>query len=187
MQSNAKTKVSRTVWWEEVNIGFLNKIKEIYGEEVQVSFRSDDDLQEGNVTYPRILVTNLYEQFDRSRLDTRDSIVVESTETTISTEKPALPYVLKIQFDLITTYLTDMNRISLLWSANFLDWDNLDVLDSSGTPRNVPIKNVFQTKSEEETEDGQRLFKRTLIYEVRVEIDETEVITGIRPHLGLQI
>lgn len=186
MQSETN-QFSRTVWWEEVNKGFIDKLTKIYGDSVQIDFRTDDDLQEAEgVSYPRILISNLDEQFDRIRYDDKP-VVVSSDETTVSIEESAKPYNLTIQFDLVTTYITDMNKLTMLWNNNFLDWDNLDVVDTGGTPRSVAIKNIYKTSSKETTEDGQRLFRRTYLYLVKVEIDEAEVITKLTPYKGLQI
>lgn len=179
-------KNSRTVWWDEVNKGLYKELKALYGEDVQIAFRSDDDLQAKEpIKYPRILITNLDEKFDRSRYSS-SPVEVRSDDTTVTLEDPAKPFNLNFQVDLVSTSITEMNRLTLLWNGHFLDYHNLDVVDQEGTPRNVSMKNVYQTKSDSKSKDGERLFRRVYIYQVKVEIDEVVQNTFLRPFKGLE-
>lgn len=177
---------SRTVWWDEVNQGLFKIIKQIYGNSLQVSFRSDDDIQAKTpITYPRILITNLEEKFDRKRYSPFP-VEVRSDDTTVTMEESAKPFNLTFQIDLISSTITEMNRITMLWNNHFIDFNNLEVVDQEGTTRSVYMKNVYQTKSDSKSQNGERLFKRTYIYEVRVEIDEVVEYNSTRPYKGLE-
>lgn len=177
---------SRTVWWDEVNHGLIKEIKQIYGETVQVAFRSDDDVQAKiPIQYPRILITNLEEKFDRKRYSPFP-VEVRSDDTTVTLEESAKPFNLTFQIDLVSKTIMEMNRLSMIWNNHFIDFNNLDVVDQEGTTRSVYMKNVYQTKADSRSQNGERLFRKIYIYEVRVEIDEVKEYTSNRPHKGLE-
>lgn len=174
--------ISRSVWYEQVDVALITKIHQILGEDFQVDFRSEDDYieYEKPIKYPRILITHLGENFERYRYSEEEQ-TYKIDATKVYKETSAKPYKLKYQLELQTSYILDMNSITLKLCDFFIDWFNLDVIDTSGTPRSIPVKRVIETSAEEKTSDEQRIFKRIYQYDFKVEIDEAQIKEYLRP------
>lgn len=165
--------MNTTVWYEQVDIGLINLINEAFNSRVPIRFRSEDDFVE--LSYPCILITHLWESFDRYRYDDRLVNIGLDENNNVVREKSAKPYTLNYQVELLTTSITDMNELTVIWNDTFIDFNNLDVEDVSGNKRNCFMKLKNKTSSSEGSSDENRIFKRIYTYEIKVEID-----TGIK-------
>ena len=160
--------MNTTVWYEQVDIGLINLINSTFDNEIPIRFRSEDDFVE--LSYPCIVITHLWETFDRYRYEDRD-INMGLKGTDVVLEKSARPYTLTYQIELLSTSIMDMNDMTFKWSDTFMDFNNLDVEDMSGNKRNCFRESRGGVSSTEGSKDEQRVFKRIYTYDIKVEVD----------------
>lgn len=183
---------SETVWFEEVDRGLLNLLKEIQVpiegvlSPVYVDIKKSDEDFKVDI-YPSISIYASTYSFDKSRESTlKEEITEIDAENNIGKlEEVPKPFKFTYKVTLWSKLQSQMNYMSRMLNAKIGHFHNLEVNDVSNTPTTVfmELKNPVY-KSDILTEN-ERTFQQVYTYEVWVNIDErmqTDVqITGESP------
>lgn len=175
--------MSANVWFEEVDRGLLNeirntvKIRDMHGvliplEDNQLIVRKpEEDFKIEQ--YPCVSIYNLSEKFDPRRYNSRSVVVSRDYETKQATlEEPAVPFNLLYQIDFWAEYQEDMNFMTRQWLMKHFRQFNLDVVDDGGVKRSCNcIKNENPKKSDLIL-NKERLFHTIFSYYIWVELDD---------------
>lgn len=170
---------SESVWYEEVDRGLKQLVKNVLGD-IPVVFTPDrKDNVDGvsnpykRPSYPYIRIQHLGEAFDPKRYSREDVVIAtdpSNREATLS--KSAKPYNLNYQFEIITNKQGDSNDLTRLWNFEVIDKHNLDVLDKSGNKRNCFMTRTVATSVTEGDQYDDKIFRNIYKYKIRVELDE---------------
>jgi hypothetical protein len=131
----------------------------------------DVDLTDYENKYPVATLTKLYVRDNVYRQGDGTPIVVENTDTTITTEEQAKPFELFYQIDFWTKNQKDMDEITMKWLINFDRDFVLTVKDLSGAERKCLALRKDQLKQNDFV--GERPTYHTFTtYKISVSLDE---------------
>lgn len=170
---------SESVWYEEVDRGLKQLIKNVLGN-IPVVFSPDRKASVDNVSnpykrpsYPYVRIQHIGEAFDPTRYNRQDEVVStnpSNKEATLS--KSAKPYNLSYQLEIVSNKQGESNDLTRLWNFEVIDKYNLDVLDKSGNPRNCFMTRTVATTITEGDQYDDKIFRNIYKYKIRVELDE---------------
>lgn len=174
--------MSANVWFEEVNIGLLQEIKDTIrvkdpnGVLVELSDKAlivrkpEEDFK--LEVFPCVSIYNLTYKHDPQRYNPAPVVVAEDVESSVITlEDPAVPFNLDYQIDFWSEYEEDMDCMTRTWLMKHFRQFNLKVTDDGGVERtcNSLIKGSV-TKSDLVL-NGKRLFHSVIKLLIWVELD----------------
>lgn len=183
---------SETVWFEEVDRGLLELLREIQVpvkgvlSPVYVDIKKSDEDFKVDV-YPSISIYASTYSFDKSRESTLHEEITEiDTENNIGKlEEVPKPFKFTYKITLWSKLQTQMNYMSRMLNAKVGHFHNLKVNDVSGNPTTVFMELRNPIGKSDILIDNERTFQQVYTYEVWVSIDEriqTDVqITGEAP------
>lgn len=170
---------SESVWYEEVDRGLKQLIKNVLGD-IPVVFSPDRKASVDSVSnpykrpsYPYVRIQHTGESFDPIRYNRQDEVVstnLANKKATLS--KSAKPYNLNYQLEIISNKQGESNDLTRLWNFEVIDKYNLDVLDKSGNPRNCFMTRTVATTITEGDQYDDKIFRNIYKYKIRVELDE---------------
>lgn len=166
--------MSNTVWYEQVDIALIKLIHKVFGEDMKVRFRGEDDFTDNSLPY--VAIQHLGETFDLFRYDS-NPVRLRDEEGYTVLEESAKPYTLHYQLTLTTDKITQMNYMSMLWNNEVTDYYNLDVVDMGGTTRSCYMRLEGRPIQQSEGLNEDRMFSSTYSYKIWVEIDESKSYT----------
>ena len=174
--------MSANVWFEQVDIGLLNEIKNTVRvknskgvlvplEDKALIVRKPEEDFKFEV-FPCVSIYNTNSKFDAVRYSP-DPIVVERnlTESTATMEDTAVPYELFYQIDFWAQYQEDMNQMTMSWLAKHFRQFNLTVTDDGGTVRSCNCLISGQPTKSDLVLNKERLFHSIISYRIWVELD----------------
>ena len=181
--------MSESVWFKQVELGLVEELKKYvkyYDENgakkpinrVMVRKPDEDFLditgKDSDVELPCISIANTMSIPDRERLDSNSNlpVVVAYHGTTETVEDRAKPYKLYYQIDFWAGYEEDIDTMTLTWLASHPKFFDLAVVDNGGTPRKCYTTQNGIMQRSDSVVGSNRLFRATINYCIRVEIDE---------------
>lgn len=181
--------MSESVWFKQVELGLVEELRKYvkyYDENgakkpinrVMVRKPDEDFLdltgKDSDVELPCISIANTMSVMDRERLDSNSNlpVVVAYHGTTATVEDRAKPYKLYYQIDFWAGYEEDIDTMTLTWLASHQKFFDLSVVDNGGTPRKCYTTQNGVMQRSDSVVGSNRLFRATINYCIRVEIDE---------------
>lgn len=175
--------MSANVWFEEVNRGLINEIKNtirikdpngvlVALEDKAIIIRKPEEDFKFE-TFPCVSIYNKTYEFDPIRYNPNPIKVGEIIEENIAImEESATPFNLNYQIDFWSKYQTDMDTMTRTWLKKHFRQFNLKVVDDGGTERscNCLIKGSV-TKSDLVL-NKERLYHSIINYQIWVELDD---------------
>lgn len=181
--------MSESVWLRQVEEGLMAEIRKYVkytndaGKRVPINRvmvrKPDQDFldltgKDKDIKLPCVSITHTMTSFDKKRVDSSSNfpVIVSRHGKSALVEDRAKPYRLFYQLDFWGEYADDIDQMTLSWLANHTRWFNLPVVDSGGTKRDC-YATVSGTLTRADSVVGkERLFRATINYCIRVEIDE---------------
>ena len=181
--------MSESVWFRQVEAGLVDEIRKYVryydesGNKLPVNRvmvrKPDDDFldltgKDKDIDLPCITIANTMSSYDKERIDSNSYIpvVIAYHGTTATVEDKAKPFKLYYQMDFWAEYEEDIDTMTLTWLANHHKFFDLDVVDNGGTPRKCYTTQNGVMQRTDSVVGSERLFRATIIYCIRVEIDE---------------
>lgn len=181
--------MSESVWFKQVELGLVGELRKYvkyYDESgikkpinrVMVRKPDEDFLdltgEDSDVELPCISIANTMSLSDRERINSNSNfpVVVSYHGTTATVEDRAKPYKLYYQIDFWAEYEEDIDTMTLTWLASHSKFFNLSVVDNGGTPRKCYTTQKGAMQRSDSVVGSNRLFRATINYCIRVEIDE---------------
>lgn len=174
--------MSANVWFEQVDIGLLNEIKNTVRvknskgvlvplEDKALIVRKPEEDFKFEV-FPCASIYNTNSKFDPVRYSPDPTVVSRDTDTRIAiVEDTAIPYELFYQIDFWTQYQEDMNQMTMSWLARHFRQFNLTVTDDGGTVRSCNCLISGQPRKSDLVLNKERLFHTIISYRIWVELD----------------
>lgn len=175
--------MSANVWFEEVNIGLLNEIKNTVRikdangvlvelpDEALVVRKPEEDFK--FETFPCISIYNRNYRYDPLRYNPSPVIVGQDEEKAeVTLEEPAIPFRLEYQIDFWSKYQTDMDTMTRTWLMSHFRQFNLSVVDDGGTERTCNCLSKGSIIKSDLVMNKERLFHSIANIQIWVELDE---------------
>lgn len=192
--------MSANVWFEEVNTGLLNelrntvKIKDANG--LLVSLKDDSFMVRKPEedfkleSYPCVSIYNLDYKHDPFRYNPSPVVVAQDIENSVVTlEESAVPFNLFYQIDFWAEYQTDMDCMTMTWLKKHFRQFNLVVVDDGGTERTCNCLMKGSVVKSDLVLNGERLYHSLIKLLIWVELDDeiryNKPIAGNR-NIGVQ-
>lgn len=175
--------MSANVWFEEVNTGLLNEIRNtvrienangvlVALEDKALVVRKPEEEFNFEV-FPCISIYNLSYRHDPLRYDPTPVKVGEDfVNNLVTLEDPAVPFNLSYQIDLWSKYQEDMDCMTKTWLIKHFRQFNLRVVDDGGTERNCNCLMQGSVVKSDLILKGERLFHSIIKLLIWVELDD---------------
>ena len=175
--------MSANVWFEEVNIGLINEIKNtvrvrnangvlVALEDNQIIIRKPEEDFKLEV-FPCVSIYNLSYGHDPIRYNPSPVIVGDDKEkNALIMEESATPFNLLYQLDFWSRYQTDMDCMTKKWLMKHFRQFNLSVIDDGGTERSCNCLIQGKATKSDLVLEGERLFHTIIKYLIWVELDD---------------
>lgn len=186
--------MSANVWFEEVNIGLINEIKNTVrikdsngvlvalDDKAIVVRKPEEDFK--FETFPCVSIYNKDYRFDPIRYNPSPIKVGEIVEENIAImEDSATPFNLSYQIDFWSKYQSDMDTMTRTWLLKHFRQFNLKVVDDGGTERTCNCLINGGVVKSDLVLGGERLFHSIINYHIWVELDEE---TRYNKYMGSQ-
>ena len=174
--------MSANVWFEEVNIGLINEIKNtvriknatgklvaLEDNAIMVRKPEEDFKLE---TFPCVSIYNISYDFDPLRYNPSPVVVVKDMENYFATlEDSAVPFNLSYQLDFWSKYQTDMDCMTRTWLNSHFHQFNLKVVDDGGTERTCNCLAQGSVIKSDLVSEGERLYHSIIKLLIWVELD----------------
>lgn len=174
--------MSANVWFEEVNIGLLNEIKNtvrvkdangdlvVLPDESIIVRKPEDEFK--FETFPCVSVYNRFYRHDPLRYNPSPVVVGRDEENALVTlEDPAIPFNLDYQIDFWSKYQEDMDTMIRTWLVSHFRQFNLNVVDDGGTERTCNCLAKGNVIKSDLVKGGERLFHSIINIQIWVELD----------------
>lgn len=175
--------MSANVWFEEVNTGLINEIKNtirikhtngvlipLSGEAVIIRKPEEEFKPE---IFPCVSIYNLSYKHDPKRYNPAPVKVGEDLENKIVVlEDPAIPFNLTYQIDFWSKYQTDMDYMTRTWLTKHFRQFNMKVIDDGGVERTCNCLTKGSVVKSDLVLNGERLFHSIIKLQIWVELDE---------------
>lgn len=175
--------MSANVWFEEVNIGLFNeikntvKVKDVNGvlvalEDDSIIIRKpEEDFKLEK--FPCVSIYNVSYGHDPIRYNPSPVIIGEDNENNLLLlEDPATPFNLTYQLDFWSRYQTEMDSMTRTWLIKHFRQFNLKVVDDGGTERTCNCLIQGKVTKSDLVLEGERLFHTIIKYLIWVELDD---------------
>ena len=175
--------MSANVWFEEVNIGLLNEIKDtvrvknsngvlVALEDKAIVIRKPEEDFKFEV-FPCVSIYNLSYGHDKLRYNSAPVKVGEDLENKIVIlEDPAIPFNLNYQIDFWSKYQTDMDCMTRTWLMKHFRQFNLKVTDDGGVERSCNCITQGSIVKSDLVLNKDRLFHSLIKLQIWVELDD---------------
>ena len=174
--------MSANVWFEEVNIGLLQELKNTVRirnskgvlvaleDKALIIRKPEEDFK--FETFPCVSIYNLSYRHEPTRYNPQPIKVGEDVENKLAVlEESAIPFDLTYQIDFWAEYETDMDCMTRTWlSKNFRQF-NLSVIDDGGTERTCNCLMQGNVVKSDLVLNGNRLFHSIIKLQIWVELD----------------
>lgn len=174
--------MSANVWFEEVNIGLINEVKDtvrikdangvlVALEDKALVVRKPEEDFKFEV-FPCVSIYNLTYSHDPIRYNPAPVKVGEDLENNIVVlEDPAVPFNLEYQIDFWAKYQEDMDCMTRTWLINHFRQFNLKVVDDGGTERTCNCIAKGSIVKSDLVLNKERLFHSIVKLQIWVELD----------------
>ena len=175
--------MSANVWFEEVNTGLLQELKntirvrDINGVLVALDDRAliirkpEEDFK--FEAFPCVSIYNLNYRHDPLRYNPSPIKVGEDLDNNqIILEDPAVPFNLNYQIDFWAKYQTDIDYMTKSWFMKHFRQFNLKVIDDGGVERSCNCLTQGSVAKYDLILDGERLFHSLIKLQIWVELDD---------------
>ena len=174
--------MSANVWFEEVNIGLLNEIKDTIKirnergvlvplEDNALIVRKPEEDFKFEV-FPCVSIYNVSYRHEPVRYNPSPVKVGEDLEHNIAIfEDSAIPFDLTYQIDLWARYQEDMDSMTRTWLAKHFRQFNLKVVDDGGVERTCNCLVQGSIVKSDLVLNGERLFHSIIKLQIWVELD----------------
>ena len=175
--------MSANVWFEEVNIGLLEEIKNTVRiknskgvlnalkDEALLIRKPEEDFK--LEVFPCVSIYNLSYKHDPVRYNPSPVIIEEDEENKVVVmEVPAVPFNLDYQIDFWAKYQEDMDCMTRTWLSKHFRHFNLKVVDDGGVERTCNCLIQGSVVKSDLVLNGERLFHSIIKYQIWVELDD---------------
>lgn len=175
--------MSANVWFEEVNIGLLEEIKNTVRiknskgvlnalkDEALLIRKPEEDFK--LEVFPCVSIYNLSYKHDPVRYNPSPVIIEEDEENKVVVmEDPAVPFNLDYQIDFWAKYQEDMDCMTRTWLSKHFRQFNLKVVDDGGVERTCNCLIQGSVVKSDLVLNGERLFHSIIKYQIWVELDD---------------
>ena len=175
--------MSASVWFEEVDIGLINEIKDtvrvknsngvlVALEDKAIVIRKPEEDFKFEV-FPCVSIYNLSYGHDKLRYNSAPVKVGEDLENKIVIlEDPAIPFNLNYQIDFWSKYQTDMDCMTRTWLMKHFRQFNLKVTDDGGVERSCNCITQGSIVKSDLVLNKDRLFHSLIKLQIWVELDD---------------
>lgn len=175
--------MSANVWFEEVNTGLLNEIKDtvryknangvlVALEDKALVIRKPEEDFKFEV-FPCVSIYNLNHRFDPLRYNPAPVKVGEDLENKqVILEDPAVPFNLEYQIDFWAEYQEDMDCMTRTWLIKHFRQFNLKVIDDGGVERSCNCLSQHSSVKSDLVLNEERLFHSIIKLQIWVELDD---------------
>ena len=175
--------MSANVWFEEVNIGLINEIKntiktkDLNGvlvplDDKAIVIRKPEEDFKFEV-FPCVSIYNKSYEFEPRRYNPNPIKVGEIIEENLAImEESAISFNLDYQIDFWSKYQTDMDTMTRTWLSKHFRQFNLQVVDDGGTERTCNCLIKGGVVKSDLVSNGERLFHSIINYQIWVELDD---------------
>ena len=175
--------MSANVWFEEVNIGLLEEIKntvriknskgvlKALKDEALLIRKPEEDFK--LEVFPCVSIYNLSYKHDPVRYNP-SPVIIEKDEKNkvVVMEDSAVPFNLDYQIDFWTKYQEDMDCMTRTWLSKHFRQFNLKVVDDGGVERTCNCLIQGSVAKSDLVLNGERLFHSIIKYQIWVELDD---------------
>ena len=175
--------MSANVWFEEVNIGLLEEIKNtvriknskgvlnaLKDEALLIRKPQEDFKLE---VFPCVSIYNLSYKHNPVRYNPSPVIIEEDEENKVVVmEDSAVPFNLDYQIDFWAKYQEDMDCMTRTWLSKHFRQFNLKVVDDGGVERTCNCLIQGSVVKSDLVLNGERLFHSIIKYQIWVELDD---------------
>ena len=174
--------MSANVWFEEVNTGLLQELKDTIriknakGELTTLSDKAfivrkpEEDFK--FEVFPCVSIYNKDYKFEPRRYDPQLVKVGEDIENHLAImEEPHVPYDLTYQIDFWSRFQSDMDCMTMTWLTKHFHQFNLSVIDDGGIERTCNCLTQGSIVKSDLVENKERLFHSIVNLKIWVEID----------------
>lgn len=175
--------MSASVWFEEVDIGLINEIKDTVRvknsngvlvalkDKALIVRKPEEDFK--LEVFPCVSIYNLSYRHDPIRYNPAPVRVGEDLNRKIAVlEDPAVPFNLDYQIDFWAEYQEDMNSMTSTWLRKHFRQFNLKVIDDGGTKRTCNCLAKGSITKSDLVLGGKRLFHSIIKLQIWVELDD---------------
>ena len=175
--------MSANVWFEEVNIGLLEEIKntvrvknskgvlKALKDEALLIRKPEEDFK--LEVFPCVSIYNLSYKHDPVRYNPSPVIVEEDDKNKVVVmEDSAVPFNLDYQIDFWAKYQEDMDCMTRTWLSKHFRQFNLKVVDDGGVERTCNCLIQGSVAKSDLVLNGERLFHSIIKYQIWVELDD---------------
>lgn len=175
--------MSANVWFEEVNIGLLEEIKNTVRiknskgvlnalkDEALLIRKPEEDFK--LEVFPCVSIYNLSYKHNPVRYNPSPVIIEEDEENKVVVmEDPAVPFNLDYQIDFWAKYQEDMDCMTRTWLSKHFRQFNLKVVDDGGVERTCNCLIQGSVVKSDLVLNGERLFHSIIKYQIWVELDD---------------
>ena len=175
--------MSANVWFEEVNIGLLEEIKntvrvknskgvlKALKDEALLIRKPEEDFK--LEVFPCVSIYNLSYKHDPVRYNPSPVIIEEDEKNKVVVmEDSAVPFNLDYQIDFWAKYQEDMDCMTRTWLSKHFRQFNLKVVDDGGVERTCNCLIQGSVAKSDLVLNGERLFHSIIKYQIWVELDD---------------
>ena len=175
--------MSANVWFEEVNIGLLEEIKntvrvknskgvlKALKDEALLIRKPEEDFK--LEVFPCVSIYNLSYKHDPVRYNPSPVMVGEDEKNKVVVmEDSAVPFNLDYQIDFWAKYQEDMDCMTRTWLSKHFRQFNLKVVDDGGVERTCNCLIQGSVAKSDLVLNGERLFHSIIKYQIWVELDD---------------
>ena len=175
--------MSANVWFEEVNIGLLEEIKntvrvknskgvlKALKDEALLIRKPEEDFK--LEAFPCVSIYNLSYKHDPVRYNPSPVMVEEDEKNKVVVmEDSAVPFNLDYQIDFWAKYQEDMDCMTRTWLSKHFRQFNLKVVDDGGVERTCNCLIQGSVAKSDLVLNGERLFHSIIKYQIWVELDD---------------
>ena len=175
--------MSANVWFEEVNIGLLEEIKntvrvknskgvlKALKDEALLIRKPEEDFK--LEVFPCVSIYNLSYKHDPVRYNPSPVMVEEDEKNKVVVmEDSAVPFNLDYQIDFWAKYQEDMDCMTRTWLSKHFRQFNLKVVDDGGVERTCNCLIQGSVAKSDLVLNGERLFHSIIKYQIWVELDD---------------
>ena len=175
--------MSANVWFEEVNIGLLEEIKNTVRiknskdvlnalkDEALLIRKPEEDFK--LEVFPCVSIYNLSYKHDPVRYNPSPVIIEEDEKNKVVVmEDSAVPFNLDYQIDFWAKYQEDMDCMTRTWLSKHFRQFNLKVVDDGGVERTCNCLIQGSVAKSDLVLNGERLFHSIIKYQIWVELDD---------------
>ena len=174
--------MSANVWFEEVNIGLLNELKDTLrikndkgvlvplDDKAFVVRKPEEDFK--FEVFPCVSIYNLSYKHDNARYNSSPVVVNQDFEKGLITlEESAVSFNLEYQIDFWAKYQEDMDYMTRAWLTKHFRQFNLKVTDDGGTERFCNCLTQGSVVKSDLLSGGERLYHSIIKLVIWVELD----------------